>query len=273
MYAFTRDFIKYTFKDMVPPVILRLLRPGGVRPDSWGPVKYGLHGLRLPGGRRFIYRPSEEDRRVCRDIFFERSYTTDHLVRAKEIIDFYESVPDPVIVDAGANIGAAAVWFSLTYPKAKVLAIEPDVSNYELLSHNAAAFPSIVPLNAAIASSSGTLYLTDPGVGAWGYRTADQPSERSYAVAAMTLEQVIAKTNGTPFILKIDIEGAESDLFSRHSEELNKFPLVIIELHDWMLPGESNSRNFLKWHIEMERDFVHFGENVFSISNSILRGS
>jgi FkbM family methyltransferase len=264
------DFIKYTVKDMVPPAILRLLRPHEIPPDAWGTVKYGMHGLRLPEGRTFFYRPSKEDRRVCREIFFERSYALEHLSRAQELMDYYESIPDPIIVDAGANIGAAAVWFSLTFPKAKILALEPDVSNCELLTRNATAFPSIVPLNAAIAANSGTLYLTDPGVGAWGYRTADQPSERSYAVDAMTLEQVIAKSSGTPFILKIDIEGAESDLFSRHCEELNKFPLVIIELHDWMLPGQSTSRNFLKWHVEMERDFVHIGENVFSISNNFL---
>jgi hypothetical protein len=36
-----------------------------------------------------------------------------------------------------------------------------------------------------------------------------------------------------------------------------------------MLPGESNSRNFLKWHVEMKRDFVQVGENTVSISNSI----
>lgn len=269
MHDFTRDFIKYTVKDMVPPAILRLLRPDDGSPDAWGTVKYGLNGLRLPGGRRFIYRPSVEDRRVCRDIFFERAYAMEHLSRRQELVDFYQSSPDPIIVDAGANIGAAAVWFALTYPKAKILAIEPDISNYELLTRNSTSFPSIVPLKAAIAANSGTLYLTDPGAGAWGYRTAEQPTERSYAVDAMTLEQVMAKSSGTPFILKIDIEGAESDLFSRYSEELNRFPLVIIELHDWMLPGKTTSRNFLKWHIEMKRDFVHFGENVFSISNTL----
>src|SRR5579863_6191339 len=105
------DFIKYAVKDMLPPAILRMLRHDDTPSDAWGPVKYGLDGLRLPGGRRFSYRHSDEDRRVCRDIFFRRSYATEHLSRAKEIVEFYESHPDPIIVDAGANIGAASVWF------------------------------------------------------------------------------------------------------------------------------------------------------------------
>ncbi|RKT22708.1 FkbM family methyltransferase [Paraburkholderia sp. RAU2J] len=263
------ELVRSTLKDMLPPGLVRLLRPKNRSPDAWGAARYGLHGLRLPGGRRFNFRPSIPDRTVCKQIFFRRVYATDQLSRAQEIADFYRACADPIIVDAGANIGASAVWFALTYPKAKILAIEPDVSNYELLKSNSSAFPSVVPLNAAIAATSGTLYLDDPGRGACGYRTAEQPTDHSYAVEAMTLEQVIAKSSGTPFILKIDIEGAESDLFSRHSEELNRFPLVIIELHDWMLPRKSNSRNFLKWHVEMQRDFVYAGENVFSISNTI----
>lgn len=264
------DLVRSILKDMLPPGLVRLLRPKNRSLDAWGAVRYGLHGLKLPGGRRFNFRSSVADRTVCKEIFFRRVYATDHLHRAQEIVDFYRACPDPIIVDAGANIGASVVWFALTYPKAKILAIEPDVSNYQLLKSNSMSFPAVVPLNAAIAATGGTLYLdVDPALGACGYHTAEQPTEHSYAVEAMTLEQVMAKSSGTPFILKIDIEGAESDLFSRHSEELNRFPLVIIELHDWMLPGESNSRNFLKWHVEMQRDFVYSGENVFSISNTI----
>lgn len=263
------DLLKATLKSVMPPALLRALRPQRRHADVWGGARYGLHGLRLPGGRQFIYRPSTADRMVCEQIFFKRDYATDHLARSKEIGDFYETCSDPIIVDAGANMGAAAVWFALTYPNAKVLAVEPDAANYGLLKLNTASFPSVLPLNAAIAANSGTLYLNDPGVGAWGYRTADQPGERSNAVEAMTLEQVLAKSSGTPFILKIDIEGAESDLFSRHTAVLDRFPLVIIELHDWMLPRESTSLNFLKWHVEMKRDFINCGENIFSISNTM----
>jgi FkbM family methyltransferase len=264
-----QDLLKSVVKDMMPPGLLRLLRPHPGPTDAWGTVRYGAHGLVLPGNRRFEYRPCAADREVCRQIFFMREYATDHLVRAKEIAAFYDACENPLIVDAGANIGAAAVWHALTYPKAKIVAIEPDVSNFALLKKNAEAFPLITPLNAAIAARRGTLYLNDPGGGEWAFRTADKPVEKGYAVDALTLEDVMPTSGVTPFILKIDIEGAESDLFSRHCDALNQFPVVVIELHDWMLPGESNSRNFLQWHVEMKRDFVQMGENAFSISNSI----
>ncbi len=206
---------------------------------------------------------------VCEQIFFNRDYAIDRWQRHEDILKFYRECDDPVIIDAGANIGASAVWFALSYPKATVVAVEPERGNYELLKKNAAAFPSILPVNAAISANSDSLYLTDPGTGAWGFRTASQPDSQSYRVDALTVEQLLAKKKGTPFILKIDIEGAESDLFSRTPEEFDRFPLLIIELHDWMLPGKRTSRNFLNWHVQRDRDFVHHGENIFSISNKV----
>jgi hypothetical protein len=71
----------------------------------------------------------------------------------------------------------------------------------------------------------------------------------------------------TPFILKIDIEGFEKDLFSRNLAWIDKFPILIIELHDSTHEGTSNSNNFLSAISKRNRDFLYFGENIFSISN------
>lgn len=45
-----------------------------------------------------------------------------------------------VIIDAGANIGTASVYFANKYPKAKIYAIEPAADNYEILCLNAKAY-------------------------------------------------------------------------------------------------------------------------------------
>jgi FkbM family methyltransferase len=259
--------IKSMLKGIIPPALVHLMKPGTRHLDPWGQARFGMSGLRLPGGKRFSFRPTLEDRQVCEQIFFNRDYATDQLQRSADIQKYYQSCESPIIVDAGANIGAASVWFALTYPKATILALEPERANFEVLQANSAAFPSVVPINGAISATNGSLYLSDPGAGAWGFRTTNEPDERSYRVDALTLEDLLAKATGTPFILKIDIEGAESDLFSRPPAVLDRFPLLIIELHDWLLPGKCSSRNFLKWHAQTDRDFVHFGENVFSIAN------
>ena len=72
-----------------------------------------------------------------------------------------------------------------------------------------------------------------------------------------------------PFIIKIDIEGFESELFSQNTEWIDRFPVLIIELHDWVRPKEKTSLTFLNAISKLDRDFVYVKENIFSISNRI----
>ncbi len=43
--------------------------------------------------------------------------------------------------------------------------------------------------------------------------------------------------------------------------------LCIIELHDWLYPGEGTSGPFLRLCGQRDRDFIYRGENIFSVSN------
>ena len=45
--------------------------------------------------------------------------------------------------------------------------------------------------------------------------------------------------------------------------------MLIIELHDWMLPGACNSKNFLRAISQYDRDFVHIAENIFSLKTAL----
>jgi len=63
-----------------------------------------------------------------------------------------------------------------------------------------------------------------------------------------------------------DIEGFESDLFSTNTDWIKKVTVLVVELHDWMIPNSANSHNFLAISAE-SRDFVVYGENIFSIRN------
>ena len=54
-----------------------------------------------------------------------------------------------------------------------------------------------------------------------------------------------------------------------NTDWLKKIPMVIIELHDWLLPKQRTSANFLKTVSELDRDFNIKGENIFSIKNTL----
>jgi hypothetical protein len=46
-------------------------------------------------------------------------------------------------------------------------------------------------------------------------------------------------------------------------------PVIIIELHDWLLPKQGSSKPFLKCIADLDRDFVYIRENVFSVKNAL----
>ena len=118
-----------------------------------------------------------------------------------------------LIIDAGANVGLSAVFFANKYPAAKIIALEPEVSNFAVLKRNAAPYPQIDCRQVALWKEETTLQLNDPGDGNHAFQTAEQkngaPGVRAVTVATLLRE---AKAAG-PVILKIDIEGAEREVF------------------------------------------------------------
>ena len=72
-----------------------------------------------------------------------------------------------------------------------------------------------------------------------------------------------------PFICKIDIEGAEAELFSRNTEWISRFPIVVMEPHDWLLSGRATARNFLSTIASLDRDFLILDQSVWSVSNNL----
>lgn len=221
--------------------------------------------LRLEKGERaFRYRPTRADRGVVAQIFEQQDYSFGRLQRGAELVALYERIKRPLILDLGANIGAAAVYFAMQFPRAHIVALEPDAGNFSLLQSNAQGL-DVDARSAAVGSRDGEAALVDPGEGEWGYRTAEGKGVRVESAARLVAEKQAA--GFTPFVAKIDIEGAEGELFTGDTAWADRFPLVIIELHDWLLPRGGTSRGFLAWAAARQRDFVPIGENVFSIAH------
>jgi FkbM family methyltransferase len=231
--------------------------------------------LQVPRGRRqfFLRDASKADEGVFHQIFVNQDYNLARLGRGKQLEDYLRRIAPakPLILDCGANIGAAAVWFAGCYPHARIVAIEPDPANLALLVRNCQGL-DVEPVAGAISCRRETLYLTDPGHGEWGYRTEEHPpsSPRAPTTEAYPVGHFLrAYPEHVPFIVKIDIEGGEDRLFRDDTTWIEAFPLLIIELHDWLLPESASSASFLQAIAPLRRDFVYFSENIFSIRNPI----
>jgi hypothetical protein len=70
-----------------------------------------------------------------------------------------------------------------------------------------------------------------------------------------------------PFFLKIDIEGAEAEVFEENADVVDQFYAIMIELHDWMLPKQRTATRCLAPLIARDRDVILMGENILSVSN------
>ncbi|MBI4123386.1 MAG: FkbM family methyltransferase [Betaproteobacteria bacterium] len=208
------------------------------------------------------------DLAVMAQIYRSEDYDLSRLGRWSDIEARYRGMsaeaPQPLILDCGANIGASARYFAEQFPLAKILALEPQADNFRLLERNCSGHAGIVPLQAAVASQDKRGALLDPGEGNWGFRVAEREGGE---IELLSINSLLARGEGAPFIVKIDIEGFEAELFSRNLEWLDRFYVLIIELHDWMLPRQRSSQSFLRAIGALDRDFLYAGENVFSIAN------
>jgi hypothetical protein len=75
--------------------------------------------------------------------------------------------------------------------------------------------------------------------------------------------------SGELLIAKIDIEGFESDLFAADTDWIDQTTVLIIEPHDWMLPGQGSSRTF-RAAMGPEFDMLVSGENLVFVRASPL---
>src|SRR5205809_677357 len=118
---------------------------------AFGPLFLARHLPRVTGAEtatvsvksfgRMYLRAGESDVAAVRQVLRDGGYGFDFtwptggrvLKRYNEIL---ERGGIPVIVDAGANIGAATILFHSQFPEAHIVAIEPEPGNFAILSKN-----------------------------------------------------------------------------------------------------------------------------------------
>ena len=158
--------------------------------------------------------------------------------------EFRAERPPKVIVDAGANIGLASIFFANRYPDARIIAIEPEQSNFDLLKENVAPYANVLPIQAALWHRNEEINLVDPGLGKWGFMTEMKNSKEPitskvcHTVRAITVDRLMNEHRLDAIdILKIDIEGAEREVFSDTAAWITNVDSLIVELHEHMKVG------------------------------------
>ncbi|MDJ0784197.1 MAG: FkbM family methyltransferase [Desulfosarcinaceae bacterium] len=187
-------------------------------------------------------------RRELRHPLHLRLNTPDILVY-REIIERHEyrfDVSSEVrsIIDAGANIGLASIYFAHRFPHATILALEPEAENFAQLQKNTAAYPQITPLKAALWHRKAAIEIYSRHTGSLGFsiHNTDGCERSAETVDALGVPDLMDRFHLTGIdLLKIDIEGAEKSVFDHSQEWIDHVGIIVAEMHDRITMGCSRA--------------------------------
>jgi FkbM family methyltransferase len=152
----------------------------------------------------------------------------------KRTLAFSSPSPEPRILDCGANVGLASLFFRRLYPRARITAFEADPALFAILDANLKANGAgdVEARHAAVWTTAGTLTFNceggDSGMigslpGAVGGTAAVVPSVR--------LRDIL---DDEPVdLLKLDIEGAEDLVLADCEPALSRVRALVMDLHEF----------------------------------------
>jgi FkbM family methyltransferase len=152
----------------------------------------------------------------------------------KRTLEFRSRTETPRILDCGANVGLASLYFKRLYPQARVTAYEADPSLFAMLDANLArnGAAEVERTHAALWTTNGTLTFqcegSDSGmIGSLPGAVAG----RSTAVPSLRLRDVLQQ--GPIDLLKLDIEGAEDAVLDDCADVLGNVRALVMDLHEF----------------------------------------
>lgn len=160
------------------------------------------------------------------------------------ILDTPQS-PVRFIVDAGANIGAATLRFRHFHQQAKIIALEPEPANFQILSRNVSSDANIFPIQKALWPRECALRIFQPRPLAPrnnAFRVEEHDGDPQPGdVPATTIPSLLNQFAFPEIdILKIDIEGAEYFVFDDSARDwVDKVKVLIFECPDNDRPGSA----------------------------------
>jgi FkbM family methyltransferase len=192
------------------------------------------------------------DRQVFGQIFFFDEYSC-----------LRELSEPSLVMDLGANVGYSAAYFLSVFPKARIVAVEPDERNLAICKANLLPYGDrVLLLHGAVWSRTTTLRLLRGTFGdgrEWATQVGELSEEEgtSVGIQAWDVGSLIEMSGGrTVDLLKVDIERAELSIFGESAGPwLHKVRNICIELH-----GKDCEEVFFAALKDFDYELGHSGE-------------
>ena len=137
----------------------------------------------------------------------------------------------PVILDLGVNIGLSVIDFKELYPSAIIYGYELNSENAALALKNTTGFENVFIQNLGVWYSETEVAISgdDPDA----YKINENTGQAQTLVKTTTLQQIIKDHHLTVIdYVKMDIEGAEHEIFQYDLDWLDITRQIKIEIHD-----------------------------------------
>jgi FkbM family methyltransferase len=196
-------------------------------------------------------RPGTSDANVFYQIFILREYSC------------LDDVSEPAFaIDCGANVGYSSAYLLSRFKDLRIVAIEPDPGNAEMLERNLRPFGNRASIVRSAVWSHPTGLLIDRSAdgGEWAVRVRECYAEEQPCILATTVAALLEASGASSIsILKMDVEGAEAVIFrDADLDWLDRTDNIVIELH-----GEESRQTFAS--AMSERPFTVFQQGELTV--------
>lgn len=215
---------------------------------------------------KFCLKRNSSDSMVFKQIIVHEEY--------KQIIDILKkNIPeDGIMVDLGANIGLTTLYVKSFFPEIDVYALEPEFNNFKRLEKNINlnCLNNVTLLNKGIWSRT-TKLKADYSFGDrldWAFRLVESDQNADQNIDVICMSELIENYSIRNIdFLKIDIEGAEKDLFKEghNIDWLSKVKIIAIEIHDELDVRYKIEKILVKYNFKLQ----YSGELTIGV-NTIL---
>ncbi|MGD8305248.1 MAG: FkbM family methyltransferase [Ignavibacteria bacterium] len=198
---------------------------GGKKRFKKGKISFEGFKFVIPDYRSFLWQYKE--------IFVDGNY------------NFNSDSTEPVIYDCGANVGTSCAYFKKIYPNASIKAIEanPKIAEYLQTNINKNYLSKIEVIDKAIWVDNDGVELNFEGADASSVYT----DGKKQGVNSIRLKDLLETENRVD-MLKMDIEGAESEVLLDCDSSLKVVRNIFIEYHSFAKSAQnlSNLLNVLE---------------------------
>jgi len=140
-----------------------------------------------------------------------------------------------LIIDGGSNVGYSVAFFRQNYPKAKIVALEIEQSNYSLLCENTASMKGVECRNEALWKEATRVKIANPDSDRSGFLEKGEfhvaPCKDGNIQSTTILEILARYPLARGIIVKLDIEGAEAEVFKDVKDWIRRVEYVFVEVH------------------------------------------